>query len=259
MKLSGKKGFTLVELSIVLVVIGLLIGGILVGQSLVESAKINSVIKQFQQIDIAIGNFQGKYKAWPGDSRRHTTAGDGDNILENSIMNGGGTTTNGAFDFEVANFWKHLQQDAFLAKEYPAFSSTATSGLRAGSNIPYLLTDKKTGIVPYMDSNSLPLYYLKPRFMIANFESSTDSAYAQGTAAVTPSLSVGLMMALDSKIDDGIAYTSNLLLYSAGITHTSATTSSCYTASGTYYKYNASYTGNCTMFILMKAQTTGGI
>ena len=52
-----KSGFTLVELSIVLVIIGLLIGGILVGQSLIESAKMNSFVRQVQQIDIA-GEFQ---------------------------------------------------------------------------------------------------------------------------------------------------------------------------------------------------------
>ena len=64
---NDNRGFTLVELSIVLVIIGLLIGGILVGQSLIESAKINAQIQQFGQYDIAIRNFKGKFRQMPGD------------------------------------------------------------------------------------------------------------------------------------------------------------------------------------------------
>ena len=74
-----KKGFTLVELSIVLVIIGLLIGGILVGQSLIESAKTTATLQQLSQFDIAVSNFSTKYKQLPGDSKFH--GGDGDQAI----------------------------------------------------------------------------------------------------------------------------------------------------------------------------------
>lgn len=63
-----QKGFTLVELSIVLVIIGLLVGGILVGQSLIDAAKLNSLVRQFQQYDAAANSFKSKYKFLPGDA-----------------------------------------------------------------------------------------------------------------------------------------------------------------------------------------------
>jgi prepilin-type N-terminal cleavage/methylation domain-containing protein len=65
---SSRHGFTLVELSIVLVVIGLLIGGVLIGQSLISSARVNSQIQQIEQFDIAATNFKLRFRQTPGDS-----------------------------------------------------------------------------------------------------------------------------------------------------------------------------------------------
>lgn len=60
-------GFTLVELSIALVIVGLLIGGVLVGQSLVTSAKLNRIISDNEQYKILISQAISKFKCVPGD------------------------------------------------------------------------------------------------------------------------------------------------------------------------------------------------
>ena len=70
--MSKKKGFTLVELSIVLVIVGLLISGILVGQSMIATARLQSAIRQLQQYDAAVTNFQTQYNQLPGDSKLFT-------------------------------------------------------------------------------------------------------------------------------------------------------------------------------------------
>ena len=62
-----QKGFTLVEIAIVLVIVGLLLGGVLKGQSLISSAKTNSTIKKMQSLQTAYYAFQDKYNAVPGD------------------------------------------------------------------------------------------------------------------------------------------------------------------------------------------------
>lgn len=62
------RGFTLVELSIVLVIIGLLIGGILAAQSMIETAKINAQVKQLRQFEIATSNFILNFKSLPGEN-----------------------------------------------------------------------------------------------------------------------------------------------------------------------------------------------
>lgn len=62
-----RKGFSLVELSIVLVILGLLVGGVLAGKDLIRSAAVKSQISQFSEVAIAARAFKDKYFALPGD------------------------------------------------------------------------------------------------------------------------------------------------------------------------------------------------
>ncbi len=66
-KINVKNGFTLVELAIVLVIVGLLVGGTLAGQSLVEQAKIHKQIRALRELDLAVNTFRSKYGSVPGD------------------------------------------------------------------------------------------------------------------------------------------------------------------------------------------------
>lgn len=73
--IQKKSGFTLVELSIVLVIIGLLIGGILVGKSLMETAKYNKQFAEWAQMEIAATTYKAKYKRLPGDDPKYRASG----------------------------------------------------------------------------------------------------------------------------------------------------------------------------------------
>ena len=68
----NKKGFTLVEIAIVLVIIGLLIGGILKGQQLIKQAKIKRLVKMSDEIRAAWNAFYDKYNMIPGDENNPT-------------------------------------------------------------------------------------------------------------------------------------------------------------------------------------------
>ncbi|MCS5597318.1 MAG: prepilin-type N-terminal cleavage/methylation domain-containing protein [Alphaproteobacteria bacterium] len=65
--IRSEKGFTLVELAVVMIIIGLLIGGVLKGQELIKSAKVTSTISQVKGIDAATSTFQDIYAGLPGD------------------------------------------------------------------------------------------------------------------------------------------------------------------------------------------------
>ena len=62
-----RKGFTLVELSIVLVIIGLLIGGVLKGKSMIDNAKVKRIKSDIDGIVAATYGYQDKYGFLPGD------------------------------------------------------------------------------------------------------------------------------------------------------------------------------------------------
>jgi prepilin-type N-terminal cleavage/methylation domain-containing protein len=64
---TAQKGFTLVEIAIVLVIIGLLLGGILKGQEMIQQAKIKNVIADFSGISAAYHGYVDRYKKLPGD------------------------------------------------------------------------------------------------------------------------------------------------------------------------------------------------
>jgi prepilin-type N-terminal cleavage/methylation domain-containing protein len=65
-----QKGFTLVEIAIVLVIIGLLLGGILKGQEMITQAKIKNVVADFSGISAAYYGYQDRYRAIPGEIER---------------------------------------------------------------------------------------------------------------------------------------------------------------------------------------------
>jgi prepilin-type N-terminal cleavage/methylation domain-containing protein len=66
-QMKKQSGFTLIELAIVLVIIGLLLGGVLKGQELINSAKIKNVVNDFNSTSAAIYGYQDRYKQLPGD------------------------------------------------------------------------------------------------------------------------------------------------------------------------------------------------
>ena len=68
-----QKGFTLVEIAIVLVIIGLLLGGILKGQEMITQAKIKNAVSDFSGISAAYYGYQDRYRALPGDDPNAAT------------------------------------------------------------------------------------------------------------------------------------------------------------------------------------------
>jgi prepilin-type N-terminal cleavage/methylation domain-containing protein len=89
-----RRGFTLIELSIVLVVLGLIVGGVLVGQSLVNSARGRAQITQIEQFNTAANAFWAKYGYLPGDipnpvarlfcARKHAPPAGGGFLIRNT-------------------------------------------------------------------------------------------------------------------------------------------------------------------------------
>jgi prepilin-type N-terminal cleavage/methylation domain-containing protein len=67
MEYSHNRGFTLIELSIVMVIIGLMIGGMLVGRDMIRAAEIRATLRQIERIETAMNTFKAKYKCLPGD------------------------------------------------------------------------------------------------------------------------------------------------------------------------------------------------
>src|ERR1700688_3560780 len=92
-----QSGFTLVEIAIVLVIIGLLLGGILKGQELINSAKVKNIANDFRVIPTYIYAYQDKFRALPGDDKNvvaHVggptvlpapTPGDGNGVIDGTV------------------------------------------------------------------------------------------------------------------------------------------------------------------------------
>jgi prepilin-type N-terminal cleavage/methylation domain-containing protein len=129
--MKRNQGFTLVEIAIVLVIIGLLLGGILKGQEMITQAKIKNVIADMSGVSAAMYGYQDRYRSLPGDdknanTRWSATAGDGDGIVE-----GLWTATTG----EAINFWDHLRRAGFVSgsgAENPFNAVSGKMGVQTG-------------------------------------------------------------------------------------------------------------------------------
>jgi prepilin-type N-terminal cleavage/methylation domain-containing protein len=117
-------GFTLIEIAIVLVIIGLLLGGILKGQELITGAKVRNLISQVDGVKAAFFGFQDRYRAYPGDYRQavdniSSVAGNGDG-------NGRIQDTVNGLPEEIL-VWDHLSHAGFITGTYVAAASASSA------------------------------------------------------------------------------------------------------------------------------------
>jgi len=197
------QGFTLIELSIVLVIIGLIVGGVLVGRDLIEAAKIRSAVSQVEKYNAAANTFRSKYNGIPGDVKNGATffaitdcgsspagvgCGDGNGIIEPS-------TDTGGFSGESVVFWGMLTAAKLTTDETNIldYSNTATS-TNLNTSMPLAKVGRKARVM-VMSQNGFNYFML-------GFTNNTLDA-ASVAAALTPLES----SQIDTKLDDGAANT----------------------------------------------------
>lgn len=116
--MSKQTGFTLIELAIVLVIIGLLLGGVLRGQELINSAKAKNITADLKNVQIFIYGYQDKFRAVPGDDANVATHINGGTpattpagTLNNAQINGAWNSTTPTDESFL--FWQHVRLAGF--------------------------------------------------------------------------------------------------------------------------------------------------
>ncbi len=190
---NQQSGFTLVEIAIVLVIIGLLLGGVLKGQELINSAKIKNFANDFRNVPLFIYGYQDKFKALPGDdsnvvarlptaTQATTPAGS----IGNGVINGNWDTA--TVTDESMLFWQHVRLAGFAA-----------GGTVVANNNTYWPTNADGGRIG-IESGS------------ANFIQNTDGVtFLQGSYIVCSTGILGkFALQLDTTMDDGNPQTGSM-------------------------------------------------
>jgi len=208
------KGFTLIELSIVLVIIGLIVGGILVGADMIKAAEIRATVSQVEKFNASVNTFRTKFGVMPGDiiSTQAAAFGlfsetalagtpghqDGNGMIEGGSA--GATVSIG----ETLAFWRHLSDANLLEASLGTSGNSAivaATGLLTGNVTTIsqsLPAAKTTPIVYYItySQNGLNFYQL---LSVSQITAATGALTLGGTG-VSPVQAYNI----DVKIDDGL-------------------------------------------------------
>ena len=202
-------GFSLVELSIVLVILGLLVGGVLSGQSLIRAAELRRVTADAERFMAAHRTFQDKYFALPGDMPNATAfwgtaAGNGRDTACRDFSSTGLPTCNGNGDgliddksviYEEMRYWQHLANAGLIEGSYTGTYNSSGLPYTPGGNLPSGRVNSSAIWYIYSDTpNETPIYL---------FQSDDSSQTLKPEEA----------WKIDSKLDDGIPNTGKVRAY----------------------------------------------
>lgn len=202
---TADKGFTLVELAIVMTIIGLLIGGVLKGQELLENARVTSTVSQVKSYDAATFTFLDAYGALPGDitnpaERLANCITDICNIGGNGNGKIANDDTTPAY-IELYNFFVHLDK-AGMIKGVDGGDTTAFNGPNHMENFfPATPLGYRIGVQDWVDdrfyNGSLITGSSEPHRVYAI------PALGKLSYSDQPMLPVKIMRQFDTKMDDG--------------------------------------------------------
>jgi len=230
-------GFTLIELSIVLVIIGLVVGGVLVGQTLIAAAGVRATIAQIEKYNTAANTFRDKYGYLPGDIPNSAAimfgfqpraadwcngAGEGDgNGIITGVSRGNGCAMEGLVqNGEPLMFWVDLStanlidQTFNTATDYPLSSSiTATTTPSLNNYFPTAKLGQGNYVVVWSGGLNTTFNNLGDSRNYFTITGISSLLLQQDWSTVYPpvmGLTVAQAYAIDSKIDDGLPQTGNV-------------------------------------------------
>lgn len=250
-KLSNQNGFTLIEMSIVIVIIGFIISGIFLGQSLIRQSQINSIMVDTQTYINAVTNFQQKYNALPGDMANATSywgamascpPANGYSTTSALTCNGNG---DGVIDYGTNEFfyiWQHLSNAQMIQGSYTgAPGSGGITNFKGGINAPASKVDGGVFAIYWTG-----IFQSDPAWFDGSYGNALyiGSVSAGGTPT-NPLLSGSEALAFDSKFDDGLPAYGNIVTQKP-IGYQCATTSVSSTA-----KYNVAASGLVCYFMII--------
>lgn len=240
MRLSSRTtrqgGFTLIELSIVLVIIGLIVGGVLVGQDLIKAAELRATLTQLEKYDAATMTFRGKYNGLPGDISTaanfgFTTTGQG-SALGNALVDRVTNSSNTLLDAEAALFFRHLSQANMTSEPTTQTDGTAANVDSISATLP-LSKMGKGNYVGVMNISGVNQMFI------------AGMAVTDGTVTFTDAITPNEAFQIDSKKDDGVATTGSVIAVSNFAT-ANADESGGGAAAGECVNGTAYYTDNAT-------------
>jgi prepilin-type N-terminal cleavage/methylation domain-containing protein len=154
-----QQGFTLVEIAVVLVIIGLLLGAILKGQELIENSRVKAAVNEINSVRAAANGYLDRYRALPGDDgtlgqlQARGTAWAG--ITSAGNRNGqlaAGTNSFGNPNAEHLGFWQHLRASGFLTGDptlagVAALPRNAFTGLTGVSSLAAQMSNFNANVI----------------------------------------------------------------------------------------------------------------
>jgi prepilin-type N-terminal cleavage/methylation domain-containing protein len=217
---TNTSGFTLVEISIVLVIIGLLVGGILVGRDLIHAAELRSAVSQIDKYNAAANTVRLKFNCLPGDCADASTqglgtaGGAGDDGNGNGVIDG---QSRNSATFEFHSFWYHLSQARLVAwspgNNYNGAMTYVNDGcaiLCPPLSFPGVSRSGLTGgwtIWSPFSSNGLPSTSPYSAVTLShNHYFWITGIYGSGGADASAVLIPADAFAIDKKVDDGLPY-----------------------------------------------------